>query len=1275
MKGIIYILIFFCFNLSAQDFEAIDFKNGLSQNTVLSMAQDESGFVWLGTADGLDRFDGISTRIFRNNNQEENSICGNEIMDIVNDKRGNLWIATSNCLNKLDLSDYSFTHYYHDPTDTKTISGNFIYQIELVDGYISLITENGLDIINLETGEISRVNVPESAVIKSASILQNDKLLISTSIGIFTYNIIENNLVEIDKIYNIKYRKDNIHRSLIIKTSLFIAYQDEIIKYDLVTGKTRQLYGIDYIETRDIKKCNDQIWFCTSKGIKTYNCLTHEFKSGLENGLPIGVAVNSFLRSDDEIWFSVGTGVFKYSAGKKLFETIKVDKNQTGLSGFNKVWHLCNEGDTIIISTEHGISFLAANGDIMSMSEVLPMDMNIQYVSNVSRDESNIWICTFDAGIYHVDMRNMKVQNYSNTRSGKYFIKNNTVRHSLILEQKVLFSTDDGLFSFDKASRSMKEVLYHSNENALSKKTTYSFLDNTGRLWIGTQNGLYVKDSQGDFSYYTTKTVPALSNNRVINISQQSDSRFLIGTSSGLNVFDVDDKSIEYIDVNAGLANDVIYSLEIDDDNDVWVSTNKGISLINADQKILNFNINDGLQGSEFNTNASVKSNIGDLYFGGLYGISKFNPREVKELEDVHTPIITKLRILQHEDEKGFELTYPLKQEYELTYSQCNFIVSFVSINFTNPENNIFYYKLDGYNHEWIKVEGDQEVQFMNLPGGTYDFKVRASLRNGELSSNITSLRININPPFYKSLLFRLIMLLALFTVGFLIYRIRIKAVEYRNVKLKEIVDEQTKKLKHSNNLQEIFLKEIPEALVIFNSKNEITITNDLYKKMISSEDQISESLNLGIKRITNENLNKLDSELSIEGKHYQFKFNRIVSNDKDYGIAVLLRDTTNIKNAEQSLRQNEILFRSYFEKSPIGIVYITDPLEPISNCNQKFCDMMGIKKADALTKTMMEFTYSPDLQKDIATFKKAIKNKTAYLYEPNKRLICPGEKIVLTETHVTFIYNDKNEYQYMFALIHDVTEQRESQKNLIEARTQLIQSEKLASLGQITAGVAHEINNPVNFIYNGVNNLKTLVETLKSKHNTEDLKTVYQDIQQMIDAVEDGAKRTAEIVKSLRLFTRVDTINLVSYDIISGIESTITLLSNKIKAGITIERHYKVTELFIRCYPGQLNQVFMNLILNAIEAIDVAGVIQIDLEEGDKAINIIIRDTGSGIDSSISNMIFEPFFSTKGPINGTGLGLSISNTIIEKHKGSITYEKNEPKGTVCIISIPTSIS
>ena len=248
------------------------------------------------------------------------------------------------------------------------------------------------------------------------------------------------------------------------------------------------------------------------------------------------------------------------------------------------------------------------------------------------------------------------------------------------------------------------------------------------------------------------------------------------------------------------------------------------------------------------------------------------------------------------------------------------------------------------------------------------------------------------------------------------------------------------------------------------------------------------------------------------------------------------------------------------------------------------------------------------------------------------------------------------------------------SLKKIEDSRKVLIQTDKMASLGQLTAGVAHEINNPINFISSGVIGLKSALNQYIKDPSDKASNELVGDMNDMIIAIEEGAKRTSDIVRSLQLFSREGSESYMEADIIAGLESTCRLLSNKLNHGVTLSKVYSKSSINIFCYPGQLNQVFMNIILNAIQAVEGSGDIKITVTEENDDVRIVISDNGPGIPDNKKQKIFEPFYTTKDVQEGTGLGLSITFGIIKKHNGSIEVVDNEPSGTQFIISLPKRV-
>jgi two-component system NtrC family sensor kinase len=265
--------------------------------------------------------------------------------------------------------------------------------------------------------------------------------------------------------------------------------------------------------------------------------------------------------------------------------------------------------------------------------------------------------------------------------------------------------------------------------------------------------------------------------------------------------------------------------------------------------------------------------------------------------------------------------------------------------------------------------------------------------------------------------------------------------------------------------------------------------------------------------------------------------------------------------------------------------------------------------------------------------------------------------------------------------------------QELKHAEAQLVQAEKMSSLGVLTAGIAHEINNAVNFISGNINPLKTDVddliqvaakyiaitpETLQPATISEinnfmreiDLPYTIEETHHLLAGMEDGTNRTTEIVKNLRTFSRLDEGALKLTNIHHNIDSTLMLLKNQYRDRVTIIKQYgDVPE--IEVFPGKINQVIMNMLVNAIHAIPETGEVYISTMRQANNIVISIRDTGVGIRKEHISKIFEPFFTTKDVGKGTGLGLSISYTIIQEHHGTIDVKSDIGKGCEFIITLP----
>ena len=262
--------------------------------------------------------------------------------------------------------------------------------------------------------------------------------------------------------------------------------------------------------------------------------------------------------------------------------------------------------------------------------------------------------------------------------------------------------------------------------------------------------------------------------------------------------------------------------------------------------------------------------------------------------------------------------------------------------------------------------------------------------------------------------------------------------------------------------------------------------------------------------------------------------------------------------------------------------------------------------------------------------------------------------------------------------------ERNDLQKALADlqaAETQLVHSEKMAGLGKLVAGVAHELNNPIGFIYANMGHFERYVGVLKgvceragvNGDDAEQASKAFTTLDRLIKSCSGGAQRIKQIVLGLRTFSRLDEAERKSVDLHEGIDSTLTLLDHHLKDRITVEKNYGSLPM-VECYAGQLNQVFMNLLTNAADAIEGEGAITVTTEVEGDTVTVAYSDTGCGMSADVMTQVFDPFYTTKEIGKGTGLGLSISYGIVEKHGGSIVVESVEGEGTTFRITLPVKM-
>lgn len=425
----------------------------------------------------------------------------------------------------------------------------------------------------------------------------------------------------------------------------------------------------------------------------------------------------------------------------------------------------------------------------------------------------------------------------------------------------------------------------------------------------------------------------------------------------------------------------------------------------------------------------------------------------------------------------------------------------------------------------------------------------------------------------------------------------------------------------------------------------------------------------------------------------------------KRYYIAIG-RDISERVAAEKALRESEARFSAMFNLTPDPLVLTRISDGVMLEVNRSFCEIFGYTPDEVVGRTTLpdgvnlwadaaqRRQWQEQLERDgeLLGYETPLRRKdgsTITVLMSAKIIEMSGERCVLVDAHD--ITRRKEAEQ---VLRREKAEQAELYRKLEEAQSQLLQSEKLASIGQLAAGVAHEINNPIGYVGSNLGTLQEyigdlleliavyesgepmlqqqpqLIERITQLKRKNDIAFLRDDIRNLIAESMDGTNRVRRIVQDLRDFSRVGSTEWQRYDIHSGLDSTINVVWNEIKYKAELIREYGAVPA-VECIPSQLNQVFMNLLVNAAQAIAERGTITIRTDCVDGQVRVAVTDTGQGIAAENLPKLFDPFFTTKPVGKGTGLGLSVSYGIIKHHGGHIDVQSEPGKGATFIVCLP----
>ena len=793
-------------------FDQIGLEQGLSQSTVNAIVQDAQGFIWFGTQDGLNRYDGYTIKVFKHNPKDSNSISDSRINCLLNDSKGDLWIGTAGGgVDRYVLAENKFYHYKNNKNDSLTLSNNSITTIfEDSDENIWIGTKYGLNLYNRKRNsfihfffDLKNNSIQNGNSITALCEDKEDNIWAGTYKGLLKSNL--KNSSGFVRITN-------------LNTNPTTLYGDNVTS--LYTDRTGSLWIGTY----------DQF-------LKRYNKNTNSFyryTNTMKNVKTIFEVTEKYL------WFgSVNAGLRILDLRTNNISQIQAIQNDPVNTLYEDRYGLLWVGTSF-----HGIFVYNRNKNRFKHYLEDPYNPNV-VMSILEDQDGGLWIGTYGNGLKHFNEKKDKVINYRHNPENPKSISSDKIFALCITSDGILWvgTIGGGLNYFDKSAGIFKRYTQHfpidskglSNNDitALYKTTDGNLLignvtggidilnrktktfkhyyseeqipntigagrsvtvireDENGTIWAGTLNGLRQFDTElNSFVSYNLKQNSGKQNTEKESVISLlfTGSTIWVGTSrDGLLKFNPESNSLISYTVNDGLPDNVVLGILSDNSGNLWLSTNKGLSKFNPKTEIFkNYDVSDGLQAKEFNQGSYFESLTGEMYFGGVNGFNSFYPNEIQDNRHIPPVYLTTFTVFN----ETLPLPNPIPDNYtiELSYSQNFFSFEFVALSFTSPEKNQYAYYLEKFDNDWHITSAQQRyASYTNLDPGEYVLYVKGSNNDGLWNKTGTSINIIVVPPFWMTWWFRSLGIFLVLSIILSLYKRRIKTLKREKILQQEI--------------------------------------------------------------------------------------------------------------------------------------------------------------------------------------------------------------------------------------------------------------------------------------------------------------------------------------------------------------------------------------------------------------------------------------------------------------------------------------------------------
>lgn len=853
------------FGSGSATFEPLTVEDGLSQSTIFTILQDSRGYMWFGTDDGLDRYNGYNFKVYKSFPQDSNSLSNTRINAVTEDTAGNIWVGTASGLDRLDPSTGEIKHY---PQIFGENISNYITDLYFQDGYLWIATAYGLHLYDVaqDTAAFYIEDYSDLEISRLRQIYRFDErtLLITSQKGARFFNTKFRTFTSPEtELKGFFQQAEQKVVSSVLKTNdgdWWLGTYDGLYVWDAKEHKTRYYTSdsgnpgtLSRIKVTNLfQDRGGTVWVGTNWGLNRYNKTTDDFTSyyhrdGNDYSLSSNFITCIYENRSGILWFGTyHNGVNKYVPSKQAFKTYNSLVNDHGQTLIDKnviTMTYLDNGD-LWLGTFSGL-FIIKNvqtdeSELQSFT-LQNSTLNREFIRCIYQDsEGIIWISGYGTAQPHLYAYNLKTGTYKvyspdsdhSGGIGDAYVTDILEDHNGTL----WFGTEgDGLARFNRTTDHFKyyKTGYSDPSEISGNWISNIFEDHLNTLWIATDNGLSRYNPQSE----TFTTLPVrpqdptgLSAARTTVIFEDSDSTLWVGTTGGLNAYDYTTGNFQVFTQQDGLQSSVIWGVQEANDGTIWISTARGIAQYRkSTQSFTTFGSSEGVIITEFNATSFTQSSDGMLFFGGRKGLIGFKPEQVTLPKIKPSVIIARFQVLGE--------SVPISKAHDITlkFQQRFFSFEFAALDYTSPHDNQYAYYLEGLDDDWHFARSRRYANYTNVNPGKYIFHAKGANAWGNWNE-ATPVHITVVPPYWQTAWFRLIASISILGIVGFIYIYRIRQIAKRERELEKQVSIRTRQVQRQKQqiqrAKEALVEEKERLSVTLHSIGDGVITADVDGKI-----------------------------------------------------------------------------------------------------------------------------------------------------------------------------------------------------------------------------------------------------------------------------------------------------------------------------------------------------------------------------------------------------------------------------------------------------------